>query len=202
MKPACRSLTVPRRAARAASQRGATLVVVLVLLLVMLLGGLAMARVGEVGTLVAGNIGFKERALQAAEVGINTAMADVVAMVDDNTDTGWYAAQRRATDGDGLPTGVSWDSMPERQVGSGNQFSVRWFVDRQCMQAAVTDPARQCLLRQTNAPSSGTVGKCDDDCDIDPPSGKQFRITVRVTAIGRDGRGDMTTFVQSLVTKP
>lgn len=53
----------PSAGHRPRRQQGVTLIVVLVLLLVMLLGGLSMARMSEVGTLVAGNVSFKERAV-------------------------------------------------------------------------------------------------------------------------------------------
>lgn len=182
-------------------EQGVTLIVVLVLLLVMLLGGLAMARMSEVGTLVAGNVAFKERALQASEVGINTAFARVVALVNTDADNGgWYVAQQRASDADGVPLNVNWANTPEVLVGGNNEFSVRYFVDRQCSVANVANPQRECLLRQANAPQS--AGTCkQEDCSYDPPAGRQFRITVRVTSVGRDGRADVTTFVQSLATK-
>lgn len=182
-------------------EQGVSLIVVLVLLLVMLLGGLSMARMSEVGTLVAGNIAFKERALQASEVGINTAFAQVSAMVNTDADAGnWYAAQLRATDADGVPLNVDWANAPEVRVGTNNEFSVRYFVDRQCSTTAITEPQRQCLLRQADAPQS--AGTCkQEDCSYDPPAGRQFRITTRVTFLGRDGRDDVTTFVQALVTK-
>ncbi|MEF7615452.1 PilX N-terminal domain-containing pilus assembly protein [Aquincola sp. MAHUQ-54] len=182
---------------RRAPQAGVTLIVVLVLLLVMLLGGLSMARMSEVSTLVAGNVTFKERAVQASEVGINTAFAAIVALPNDNGNQGsWYAARRQDADEDGLPA-VDWDSMPRVTVGSHNEFEVRYFVDRQCDIENVINSKRECLLRE--APPNGSAKVCQDGdgaCDLDPPAGRQFRITVRVT-----GPKDFRTFVQSLVTK-
>lgn len=185
----------------AGRQQGVTLIVVLVLLLVMLLGGLSMARMSEVGTLVAGNISFKERAVQASEVGINTAFQQVAAMANTDADVGnWYAAQLRATDADGVPLDIDWAAAPEVRVGANNEFSVRYFVDRQCSTTAITEPQRQCLLRQADAPQSAAASK-QEDTGYDPPAGRQFRITTRVTFLGRDGRDDVATFVQALVTK-
>ncbi|MEF7612765.1 PilX N-terminal domain-containing pilus assembly protein [Aquincola sp. MAHUQ-54] len=176
-------------------QQGVTLIVVLVLLLVTLLGGLSMARMSEVGSLVAGNVAFKERALQASEVGVNTAFAAVLALANDNGDQGgWYSATLRAPNEDGVPA-VDWDRMPLVQVGSRGEFQVRYFVDRQCTAAIVSDVMRQCLLRESA--SKGAVSANNDGTDaLDPAAGQQFRITVRVT-----GPGGSTTFVQSLVTK-
>ena len=56
-------------------QRGVTILVVLVLLSVMLLGGLALARMTEIGTLAAGNSAYREAALQASEIGLNSVYA-------------------------------------------------------------------------------------------------------------------------------
>ena len=70
---------MPRRTFRR-SQRGVTILVVLVLLAVMLLGGLAMARMTEIGTLASGNTAFREASLQASEVGLNEAYAALQAV--------------------------------------------------------------------------------------------------------------------------
>lgn len=193
--------------ARHGRQQGLTLVVVLVLLLVMLLGGLSMARMAEVGTLVAGNISVKERALQASDVGLNAAFVRVLALANDNADNGtWYAAKNRDTTSAGLPANVDWAAAPELLTGPNNQFSVRYFVDRQCGDVAVTDLERQCLVRQgTPATKDLSSGKGADDAPLQP-AGAQFRITVRVTTASRDSSSananEVATFVQVLATKP
>ena len=64
-------------------QRGVTIVVTLILMMVMLLGGIALARLTEVGTLAAGNSAYHEAAVQASEVGTNTAFAAIKALASD-----------------------------------------------------------------------------------------------------------------------
>lgn len=171
------------------AQRGMTMVVVLVLLAVMLLGGIALARMTEIGTLASGNTAFREASLQASEIGINTAYAAVRALADENTDSGsWYFATSRAVDSNGVPL-VSWDTAPEVVVGA---YSVRYVVDRVCTGALpVTDPLKQCLVKQVPQIESRT-----DRERLDPPTARQFRVTVRVT-----GPKDTQVWVQSLVTK-
>jgi Tfp pilus assembly protein PilX len=180
---------------RGARQKGLTLIVVLVLLLVVLLGGLSMARMGDVGTLVSGNIAFKERAVHASDVGVNTAFTALLALANENADQGkWYAASVMASDADGLPN-VNWDQLPLVQVGSNQEFQVRYFVDRQCREPPVTDAMRQCLVKQSA--SNGSISANNDGTEaLNPAAGLHFRITVRVT-----GPGGTTTFVQTLVTK-
>jgi hypothetical protein len=173
-----------------AAQRGVTILVVLVLLTVMLLGGLALARMTEVGTLAAGNSAFRDAALQASEIGLNEVYAQVRAIGDENVAVGtWYRPSTMASDANGLPV-VDWDTLPEVVVG---QYSVRYVADRICQGALpVADPLRQCLVRQIPQLKSADATKEE----LDPPNAKQFRVTIRVT-----GPKNTQTWVQSMVTK-
>lgn len=176
-----------RRAQRA--QRGVTILVVLMLMSVMVLGGMALARMTEIGTLATGNNATREASLQASEVGINTAYAATQALASEEANSGtWYWATTQAADTSGMPS-VAWGSAPEIVVGS---YSVRYIVERLCTTAPVTDTLRQCLVRQVPQVSSSRVGHEE----VDPPNTRQFRITVRVT-----GPKDTETWVQTLVSK-
>ena len=170
------------------AERGVTMLVVLLLMSVMLLGGLALARMTEIGVLATGNSSYREASLQASEVGVNTAYARVRTITNEEAHSGnWYWATMQAQTA-GLPT-VVWASAPEVVVGS---YSVRYVVERMCDTAPVTAPLRQCLVKQVPKGGSSRVGMEE----IDPPNSRQFRITVRVT-----GPKDTETWVQSLVTK-
>lgn len=183
-----------RRRARPgrAPQRGVTIVVVLVLLSVMLLGGLALARMTEVGSMAAGNAAYKSAALQASEIGLNEVFAQLRnagVVPDENVAVGtWYQPTIAAVDGDGLPN-VDWNTMPEIVVG---QYQVRYYADRICDAAVPADPLRQCLVKQLPQLTSADFNKEK----LDPPNAKQFRVTIRVT-----GPKGTQTWVQSMVTK-
>ncbi len=179
------------RSSLRADQRGTTIVVTLVLLVVMLLGGMAVARLTEVATLAAGNAAYHEAAVQASEVGVNTAYAAVRALVDEEADSGaWYRAQTVAVDASNNLPNVTWTDLPEIVVGN---YSVRYVVDRLCTGALpVTDAVRQCLNRNVKVDETAVSGAAR----IDPPSVKQFRITVRVT-----GPKGTQAWVQSLMTR-
>lgn len=171
-------------------RRGVTVVVVLILLSIVLLGGLAFARMTEIGTLATGNNANREAALQASEVGINTAYAAVKVLASEESNSGnWYWATAQAADATGIPTSITWSSAPEVTVGP---FSVRYVVERMCNTAPVTDTLTQCLVRQVPQMESSRVGQES----VDPPNARQFRITVRI-----QGPKDTETFVQALVTK-
>jgi Tfp pilus assembly protein PilX len=167
-----------------------TVVVTLVLLVVMLLGGIAIARMTEVGTLAAGNSAYHEAAVQASEVGVNTAYAAVKGLVDEEANSGnWYFAQSQAVDAAGLPA-VNWGSAPEIVVGN---YSIRYVVDRLCSGTLpIADVVRQCLNKSVTQGESAVFGAERPD----PASAKQFRVTVRVT-----GPKGTQTWVQSLITR-
>ena len=185
--------TVPlRRRAPRAPRRGVTILVVLVLLSVMLLGGLALARMTEIGSMAAGNAAFREASLQASEIGLNEVFArlrDANIVPDENEAVGtWYQPTVTGTDADGLPN-VDWDTMPEIVVG---QYRVRYYSDRICEAAVPADPLRECLVKQLPQLTSADFNKEK----LDPPNAKQFRVTIRVT-----GPKGTQTWVQSMVTK-
>jgi Tfp pilus assembly protein PilX len=169
--------------------RGVTILVVLMLMSVMVLGGMALARMTEVGTLASGNNAAREVSLQASEVGINTAYLAVRALASEEANAGnWYWATTQAADAAGIPN-VAWTTAPELTVGT---HSVRYVVERLCTTAPVTDTMRQCLVRQVPQMSSARVGHED----VDPPNTRQFRITVRIL-----GPKDSETYVQTLVSR-
>lgn len=188
-------ITPHRRVPAAArpAQRGMTMLVVLILMTVMLLGGLGLARITEGSTLVSGNVATKEASLQAAEIGWNTAYAQVKALADDSRNAGgWYWATMQPTDAaTGLPTTIDFDATPALAGGVG-RYTVTYAVDRLCTQAVVTASGRECLVKQADV----MEGRDADTPDYQPKSARQYRITVRVT----DERGTQT-WTQSLVTK-
>lgn len=172
-------------------QRGVTMLVVLVLLSVMLLGGMALAKLTEVGTLATGNTAFREASLQASEVGLNTVFQRIKEdLVDEDTDlAGWYWATMQDTDAHGVPD-VDFDAAPEIAVGP---YVVRYVAERLCDTADVTNALRQCVVKQepdeTKSRQAGVEA-------LDPPNSRQFRVTIQVT-----GPKDTRTWVQSMITK-
>lgn len=176
---------------RAHPQRGVTMLVVLVLLSVMLLGGLALARLTDVGTLASGNTAFREASLQASEVGLNTVFARIRDEItnEESDAAGWYWATAQATDAAGMPN-VDFDAAPTITVGP---YTVSYVAERLCQAAPVSNPLRECLVKQI--PQDNASRSAGKEA-LDPPNSKQFRVTIRVT-----GPKDTRTWVQSLITK-
>jgi type IV pilus assembly protein PilX len=174
------------------SQHGMTMLVVLVLLSVMLLGGMALAKLTEVGTLASGNTAFREASIQASEVGLNTVFERVrdELAAEDTAQAGWYWTSIQPTDANGIPQ-VDFDAAPTVTVGS---YTVAYVAERMCEGAVpVTEPLRQCLVKQEPDPHQSRQFGSEK---LDPPNSRQFRVTVRVT-----GPKDTRTWVQSLITK-
>lgn len=171
-------------------QKGVTMLVVLVLLSVMLLGALAMARLAEVSTLAGGNAAWHDAAVQASEVGLNNAFQALRELPDESQPRGtWYSPIVVGKDGDGIPSGIDWTTVPSITVGA---LTVRYVAERVCSVAVVTDPLRDCLVR--HSPQQDTHS--EDKEKLAPPNARQFRITVRVT-----GPKGTESYVQSLVTR-
>ena len=178
--------------------RGVTVVVVLVLLSVMLLGGLALARMTETGSLVFGNVAAKDASVLASEAAVNEAFNRISALNFDQTnDQGaWYRAQIQPTDANGLPA-LNFDQGALVGIGTvlGSEkprYEARYVVERMCNTNLVSDILQQCLVRLQD-PKTTAVDV--DRQQITPENMKQFRITVRVT----DLRGT-PTWVQTMAT--
>lgn len=179
---------------RTSRQRGGSTFLVLIVLTTMLLGGLALARITDAGTLQAGNIASREAALQASEIGINDGYAAVRALknVDADLDQ-WYRSKLQATEaGSELPA-VTWADVPSETVGP---YKVQYVAERVCDTGAVTDPYRSCLLKEIDMPANRSEDPNNRELQLDNPYAQQFRITARTT----DAR-DTTVLVQALVTK-
>jgi|EndMetStandDraft_4_1072995.scaffolds.fasta_scaffold10230_3 Tfp pilus assembly protein PilX len=183
---------------RARHQRGGSLFLVLIVLATLMLSGLALARMTDTGTLLAGNLASRAAALQAAEVGVNNGYAAVKGLTDEESTsaTGWYlrTLDQNQT-AQGLPNSVAWSSAPTSTVGA---MTVSYYVERVCdyTTAAITDATKQCLLKEVDMPVNRAEDPGDRNRQLDNPSATQFRITTRVT----DQR-NTTVYVQALVTK-
>ena len=167
------------------------MLVVMVLMTVMLLGAIGMARHVEVGTVAAGNSAFRDVSLQVSEVGLNTAFRAVRNMpftAEDTDIAAWYWSTPRPEDPSGLPD-VDWNAAPEVVVDA---YRARYVVERLCQASPVSEPLRECLVRQVQVLASARA----EEEALDPPNSRQYRVTVRVT-----GPRGTTVFTQALVTK-
>ena len=84
-----------------AHQRGATLLFTLLALVALLLSSLALVRSVDIGSLLMGNLGFKQDATassdQATRAAVDWLTANLATLNSDIADSGYYASTREAT---------------------------------------------------------------------------------------------------------
>lgn len=186
-----RTPRLPRR------ERGVVLMIALIVLVALTLAGLSMVRTTDTGSVIAGNFAFRQAALSATDAGVEAAFAvlngaavgtGVATTAPDTQVNNKYYPVMQPTDGNGLPTGITWSSaytladvpagVTAVTVPSG--YDVRFVIERLCAPGAVpvTDLAGRCVNERTTDASGGSVG-------IGRPrftsaTKVNYRITVRV----------------------
>jgi len=202
-----------RRPAAGGRERGVVLFITLIVLVAMLLAGLALLRSVTTSNRVAGNLAFQEAATQAADAGIETAiawlettLATAPTQLHDHVTVGaldpvGYFAVRQDPD---ATTGQSWQQFwddvlrPSGGVtvlpadAAGN--TVSFVIHRLCNQTGDPATGRGCATSPTTLGSdsgsrgAGVVG-------LLTASAVYYRITTRV-----DGPRNTVRFVQAVVS--
>ncbi len=194
-------------------ERGIVLFVVLIVLVAMSMAAISMFRSTDTGSMIAGNLAFKQSALLSADGAAEKARAWVngnIALLDnDSAGNGYFATRQDALDLMGTRTpsdssdDVDWDGtnadaaakaivMPIDPT-TGNQVS--YVVHRLCeSDGSVNNPAQSCAVA-----SMTSTGSTNDVVDYSnqPLTSKNaayFRITARIV-----GPRQTVTYVQSTI---
>lgn len=172
------------------NEKGASLLLVLVTLALLLFGAITVARFGEAGTRLAGNVAEKEASRQAAQVGVETAFAALKALTDLETSaSGYFAVEQADLTAVSAQDDEAWSSAPSVTV---ERFTVKYLVERLCRGTLpVTDPLSQCFVKQDTQDGSA---KANTET-LEAPARMQYRINVLVTS----PKGTVT-LIQQLVT--
>lgn len=188
-------------------QRGVVLIMALIALVALTLAGLAMVRSVDTGNVIAGNMAFRQAAMQQADVGIEAAFLALPTIVSGSKDVNipnQYYALRQNVDAIGVPSAVTWSSVPCRDNAnvsvtcSAQDYQVKYVIDRLCEQQApgsttVTDVQGYCFV-DVGAGKSGSKGAFQ--AVFTSASAVYYRITVQVT-----GPRNTAAYVQAIVTK-
>lgn len=204
-------------------QRGAALIVALIMLVALMMGALAMVRSIDTGTLIAGNLAFKQSAVQSGDAGTEAAilwLGDnmVGSTLDNDSGAGYYATNVTALDftgsgKDAAKTGrVDWndDNCATNPVGAGGTCFARipgeivdatgnkvtYIIHRLCSQAgSFNDPLNRCATISTES-SSGKKGEISytESARFSNPPTPYFRITSQVR-----GPKNAVSYVQTIV---
>lgn len=182
-------------------QRGVVLLIALIVLVAMTLAGLAMMRSLDTGTLVAGNIGYREAAVATGDTGIEAARAWLLANPNsldaDNPGAGYYSTRQDSLDltgnrSEGGTDGVNWGGSDPTQLvtayslgtvdTSGN--TVFYLIHRLCSMPGTMNGVGQSCAFATNA-SSGSTQSAPDYSSFGLTNANQvyYRVTVRVNGV-------------------
>lgn len=182
-------------------QRGAALFIALIALVSMSLAGIALVRSVDTSNLIAGNLAFRQAALHASDVGIETAFDALGTIVASSLDANYpsgcsagackYYPTLQATDTKGVPTVITWATVPSTAINT--DYNVKYVIDRLCQgPAPVTDISGKCYA---DAKTGGGTKKAGGVVF----SGTQsvyYRVTVRV-----EGPRNTTSMVQAILSR-
>jgi type IV pilus assembly protein PilX len=171
-------------------QKGVTLFIVLILIVAMTIGGMALFRSVETTNQVSGNLSFKVASIHVGDVGMESAIAEIPAIVASSSDANFpsgctqgaaypnacrYYALAQPVDDSGVPTGIIWDNVRAQEPITG--YKVRYVVERMCEGSLpITDVSSKC---KTLAPTNGGTKKAGEVVF----TGAQqiyYRVTVKV----------------------
>lgn len=197
----------PRPRPPAQRQRGVVLFMALIALIALTLAGLAMVRSMDTGNVIAGNMAFRQAAMQNSDVGIEAAYLALPGILNTSKDANvanQYFALRQAVDTNGVPTAVNWANVPCRDNANlsisctGAEYQVKYVIDRLCEQqtsgsTVITDVQGYCFV-DISTGKSGSKGAFQ--AVFSSADSVYYRITVQVS-----GPRNTTAYVQAIITK-
>jgi len=182
------------RARRLASQRGLVVLIALVTVLAMALSAIALVRTVDATTRIAGNLGFTDAAVAAADSAVEQAVDAlferrlIADPTRDDPPHGYVAVHQPGENTHGVPTALAnVDAYPPAApvIDAGNGNQVRYLIERMC-----------------TTPGPGTDDHCSQigASDIFPAVAATLSADVRVPlyreTIRVDGPAGALAFVQ------
>jgi hypothetical protein len=193
-------------------EQGVVLMIALIVLVAMTLAALGMIRSLDTGTLVAGNIAFRQSAVATGDTGIEKArqwlIANANALNGDNTAMGYYSTRQGNIDLTGnagsTSGGVDWGgsdpSQPTKAFDLGTPDAtaahVYYIIHRLCENPGnVNDPNQSCATTMNTG-----IGSTQQIADYSKYALKGvlvpfYRITVRV-----NGPKNTVSYVQAVIS--
>ena len=183
-------------------QAGVSLIIAMVAVIAMTLAGLALMRAVDTGNVVSGNLAFRQSTLNATDVGVETSVTKLEAILTTSLDANYpagcavgacnyYPIRQVALNAAGVPTVINWASVPSTTLDSS--YAVQYVIDRLCDgPAPVTDINAKCMHT-----ADATVGSKKAGAVSFTSADKVFyRVTVRVV-----GPRNTMSLVQALYAR-
>ena len=191
------------------AQRGVTLIIALIVLVAMTLAGVAMMRSVDTGTIVVGNIAFRQSTVHSADQGLQAAYSFIsansgtaVLYNDDNIigagSKGYWSATPANERGDWLMDNNNWIKAAQLNAGnpdaSGNV--VYYAIHRLCKLQNLSNTAggQECAATPDNTAITGEGIDASSANYFTRPPATHYRITSKSV-----GPRNSITFVQTLV---
>lgn len=203
MKPHTRHPIRIRTALARARQRGVVLMIALIALIALTLSGIALMRSLDTGNVIAGNLAFREAALQATDIGVEAAfiaLPTLLSAKDTNVANQYYATMQ-SVDSRGIPSGITWSSVPCRDNSnatvtcSAQTYQVKYVIDRMCEgPAPVTDIQGKCYADISSSSKGGSKGSFS--AIFSSADAVYYRVTVQVT-----GPKNTVSYVQAIIAR-
>lgn len=202
-------------------QRGIVLFIALIVLVAMTLAGIALVRSVDTGTMVAGNLAFKQSATMAGDAGTEAAIAFLGPLTGTGTPyqnqilSGYYATSQDTLDITGATNNsssarVDWDhndcsgmtfsacikpSQPITDAATGN--SISYIIHRLCQSEG--DPnaiSNTCVTFRSSGGTTPKRGelKYGDDKRFEPLPAVYYRVTSRAK-----GPRNTVSYVETMV---
>jgi len=202
-----------RRSAPARRQGGVVLMIALIVLVAMTLAALGLIRSIDTGTMVAGNIGFREAATASGDSGVEAArtwlIANQLALDNDQPAAGYYSTRQDNLDITGNLTaggtdGVDWGgSDPSQPVkafdagtaldGTGNH--VFYLIQRLCsIPGSVNLPLQSCTTATVSGIGSTQNAPDYSSYGLYTQNEAYYRVTARV-----NGPKNTVSYVQAVI---
>lgn len=197
---------LPRR------QEGVVLMVALIVLVAMTLAGIGIMRSVDTGTLVSGNIGFRQAAVASGDSGIEVArtwlIANSLSLDADQTGQGYYSTRQDFLDltgnrSEGGTDGVDWDGTePSQPVkakslgaldSSGN--TIYYLIHRMCsVPGGINLPTQSCATASVSGAGSTQGDVSYSDYALKLKNQVYYRVTTRV-----NGPKNTVSYVQAVI---
>jgi Tfp pilus assembly protein PilX len=192
------------------AQRGVVLFIALIVLVAMSLAGVALLRGVDTGTIIAGNLAFRQTSMHVADLGVEAARAWLTGqptadLYTDKAASNYYATWQTALDllgNDPSKTDYDWSTSVPVPSGSTYEppsgYTVRYVIHRLCENSGdPTGSSANCIKVSgaTGTAASGTKGAAAyGTYAISVPTSAMYRITVRVT-----GPRNAQSYVQATI---
>jgi type IV pilus assembly protein PilX len=189
-------------------EHGVVLLIALIALVAMTLAGFALMRSVDTGNVIAGNMAFRQAALQSSDIGIEAAFSALPGIISTSKDANiankYYATRLKGVDSRGVPTDINWANVPCRThtdaivTCSEQDYQVKYVIDRLCDpqtpgSTTVTDIQGRCMI-DVGTGESGSQGSFSPV--FSSASAVYYRVIVQVT-----GPRNTTSYVQAILSR-